>query len=164
MKKPDVVSWKEIYDYWCLYSMHGPSILNLPISPTELYVDFSNHDGVFWTTVEIWTLVSSFDRFLLLEMPIYNCFRGFTCFKEIGQAFVKTRIWRSEKIFTNDFRTPMSKSDGLCVKCRFRVLFHWIRVGNLDIFIGISRLPTFFTARKADYKRLLRFQRNYGCS
>lgn len=48
MKKIEAISWKEIYDYWCLYSMYGPSVLNLPISPTELYVDYSKYDGTFY--------------------------------------------------------------------------------------------------------------------
>jgi hypothetical protein len=48
MKELDAVSWEEVYDYWRIYSGHGPSILNLPISPTELYVDFCRHGGVFY--------------------------------------------------------------------------------------------------------------------
>lgn len=56
MKRLDMVSWEEIYDYWRIYSMHGPSILNRPISPIELYVDFNKHDGIFygydWLTLE----------------------------------------------------------------------------------------------------------------
>jgi hypothetical protein len=48
MKELNAVSWEEVYDYWRLYSMYGPSILNLPISPIELYVDFSRHDGIFY--------------------------------------------------------------------------------------------------------------------
>jgi hypothetical protein len=56
MKRLDMVSWDEIYDYWRLYSRYGPSILNQPISPIEIYVDFNKHDGTFygydWLTLE----------------------------------------------------------------------------------------------------------------
>lgn len=48
MREFDTVSWKEIYNYWHLYSMHSPSNLNLPVSPTEMHVDFSGHNGSFY--------------------------------------------------------------------------------------------------------------------
>lgn len=48
MNKLDMVSWEEIYDYWRLYNTFGPSILNQPILPVELFVDYSKHDGIFY--------------------------------------------------------------------------------------------------------------------
>ncbi len=35
------VSWEEIHKYWELYSLSGPSILNSPIVPVEVSVDYN---------------------------------------------------------------------------------------------------------------------------
>ena len=78
MREMDKVSWEEIYNYWSLYSMHGPSILNQPILPVELYIDYSQHSGVFygydWLTQEEYisrktTVVSNITEFLYFTKP-----------------------------------------------------------------------------------------------
>lgn len=48
MKTFNTMSWEEIYKYWDLYSMHGPSALNMPISLIEIHVDFCKQNGVFY--------------------------------------------------------------------------------------------------------------------
>ena len=48
MKKLDTVSWEDVYEYWHLNNMYGPSMLNMSISPTELFVNYSKQDGVFY--------------------------------------------------------------------------------------------------------------------
>lgn len=78
MKELEVVSWEKIYDYWCLASMHGPSVLNLPISPKELYVDFNKYDGAFygydWLTLKQYdsrkaTIKNNVTQFLYFTNP-----------------------------------------------------------------------------------------------
>ena len=48
MQKSPQVSWNEIYKYWSLYASLGPSILNTPISLTEIHVDFTKTGSVFY--------------------------------------------------------------------------------------------------------------------
>jgi len=78
MKKLDAVSWEEIYDYWRLYGIYGPAILNQPISPMELYIDFSKHDGAFygydWLTLEGYnsrkaTIENNITQFIYFTKP-----------------------------------------------------------------------------------------------
>lgn len=42
------MSWEEIYDYWCIYSNYGPSILKEPILPVEMYINFGNMKRIFY--------------------------------------------------------------------------------------------------------------------
>ncbi|MBS5480311.1 MAG: hypothetical protein KHX46_04115 [Clostridiales bacterium] len=50
------ISWEEIYRYWSLYADRGPVILNEPIRPTEIHVDFKRPDtyiyGYDWLSRE----------------------------------------------------------------------------------------------------------------
>lgn len=46
MRESKEISWEEIYYYWQFYSIHGPSILNRPISLTKRYIDFSDMEEI----------------------------------------------------------------------------------------------------------------------
>lgn len=48
MRELPKTSWEEIYKYWDLYCPYGPTILNSPITPVEIHVDYSKENGVFY--------------------------------------------------------------------------------------------------------------------
>ena len=74
----DVVTWKEVYEYWRLYSMYGSSILNSPIEPIEIFVDYPNRESVFygydWLTRDRYyarksTIENNVNQFLYFTEP-----------------------------------------------------------------------------------------------
>ena len=48
MLKQSQINWDEIYKHWSLYASSGPAILNTPINLTEIHVNFTKADSVFY--------------------------------------------------------------------------------------------------------------------
>ena len=42
------LTWEEVFNSWNLYRYSGPTVLNSPIVPKELFVDYEREKGVFY--------------------------------------------------------------------------------------------------------------------